>query len=116
MGFIDMSLWMKLKARSKLIRAFRSGGIHLDYKMSDGTVRKIFPKIHSVKVNSDLTQYVFTLPNGLNPELLKKHYYVFLQYFGKTIELDGEFKKYVLTIHEKTMPSELVYKYQEISE
>src|SRR5690606_24098431 len=34
----------------------------------------------------------------------------------KTIELDGEFKKYVLTIHEKTMPSELVYKYQEISE
>ena len=71
MDFIAMSMWMKLKARSKLIRAFRSGGIHLDYKMSDGTVRKIFPKIHSIKVSNDTTQYVFTLPNGLSPELLK---------------------------------------------
>lgn len=109
-----MTLWARLQARKKLIDAFRSGKIHLNYKMSDGNERKIFPKIHSVKIKEQATEYVFTLPNGLNPNVIKKNYFAFLQHFGKTIELDGEFKKYVLTIYRKSMSSELKYDFEQI--
>ncbi|WP_230200103.1 FtsK/SpoIIIE domain-containing protein [Bacillus niameyensis] len=84
--------------------------------MSDGTIRKVFPKIHSLKISNEILEYVFTLPNGLNPKLLKENYFVFLQHFGKSIELEGEFKKYVLTVYQQAMTSELTYNFEEFKE
>lgn len=104
-----MSLWAKLKTRHKLIRAFRSGNIYLTY-----TERYIFPKIHAVSLNESTTTIAFTLPNGLNPDLLKKNFYVFQQYFGKNIELDGEFKRYTLRINHTSMPKNLPYNFSSI--
>ncbi|WP_374049110.1 FtsK/SpoIIIE domain-containing protein [Neobacillus sp. OS1-32] len=106
-----LTLWAKLKARHKLIKAFRAGNIHLTYKMIDGTDRTILPKIHAVTINDSATTLIFTLPNGLNPDLLKKNFYVFQQHFGKNIELSGEIKRYTLRINHDSLPKVLPYNY-----
>jgi S-DNA-T family DNA segregation ATPase FtsK/SpoIIIE len=111
---VTLSLWAKLKTRNKLIKAFRSGNIHLTYKTTDGNDRYIFPKIHAVTIYDTATTVIFTLPNGLNPELLKKNFYVFQQHFGKNVELSGEVKRYTLRINNASLPKKLTYKYTDI--
>lgn len=107
--------WAKLKVRKKLIDAFKSGKIHLTYKAADNE-RLIFPKIHSVNLAKETTTITFTLPNGLNPELLQKNYFAFQQHFGNGIELEGEYKKFELKIYNAPMPSELIYNFKSIKE
>lgn len=107
-------LWAKLQTRNKLIKAFRSGDMHLTYKMSDGNERLIFPKIRNVNISDSSTTITFTLPNGLDPKLLKKNYYVFEQYFGQNVELDGEVKRFTLTVNKGSLPKELTYNYAKI--
>jgi DNA segregation ATPase FtsK/SpoIIIE, S-DNA-T family len=109
-----MSIWAKLQTRSKLVKAFKSGGLHLTYKMSDDNERLILPKIRNVSINDASTTITFTLPNGLDPKLLQKNYYVFEQYFGQNIELDGDIKRFTLTINNGTLPKELTYNYAKI--
>ncbi|MBS4191722.1 AAA family ATPase [Bacillus sp. FJAT-49705] len=106
--------WAKLQTRKKLIDAFKSGEIHLTYKIDKDNKRLIFPKIHSVDLEKESTTITFTLPNGLNPDLLKKNFFAFQQHFGKNIELDGEIKKYSLTVYHTSMPSELRYNFEQI--
>lgn len=105
--------WEKLKVRKKLIDAFKSGKIHLTYKTADYE-RLIFPKIHAVDLAKESTTITFTLPNGLNPDLLEKNYYAFQQHFGEGIEIEGEYKKFVLKVFNSSMPSELSYNYKNI--
>jgi S-DNA-T family DNA segregation ATPase FtsK/SpoIIIE len=106
--------WAKMMTRKQLIKAFRSGDMYISYKMSDGNERLILPKIHAVTIYDSATTIVFTLPNGLDPKLLKKNYYVFEQYFGTNIELDGEVKRYTLRINNGSLPKELTYDYSKI--
>jgi S-DNA-T family DNA segregation ATPase FtsK/SpoIIIE len=105
-----VNLLAELKTRKKLISAFRSGGLYLTY----GKDRLIFPKIHAVKIGNEKTSLTFTLPNGLNPDILKKNFYVFQQYFGKHIELNGEIKRFSLIVHNKAISEVLPYNYDEI--
>ncbi|WP_256237339.1 FtsK/SpoIIIE domain-containing protein [Bacillus sp. EB600] len=105
-----MSIWEKLKARRQLIKAFRTAQIYRSYSTDNGD-RYILPKIHSVAINDHSTEYVFTLPTGINPDLLKKNFYVFQQVFGKQIELDGEIKRFVLTVYKTGITKELTYRY-----
>jgi S-DNA-T family DNA segregation ATPase FtsK/SpoIIIE len=107
-----MSIWEKLQARSKLISAFKSSGI---YKTIGSDERKVFPKIQSVKINDQSTEYVFSLLNGMDPKEVIKKEYVFKQYFGKNIKLDGEIKKFVLTVYQKSFSNELKYKTEDIT-
>jgi DNA segregation ATPase FtsK/SpoIIIE, S-DNA-T family len=107
-------LWAKLMIRKKLIKAFRSGDMYLTYKMSDDNERLIFPKIRNVSINDASTTITFTLPNGLDPKLLQKNYYVFEQYFGQNVELDGEVKRFTLTVNKGSLPKELTYNYSKI--
>ncbi|WP_226619892.1 FtsK/SpoIIIE domain-containing protein [Cytobacillus firmus] len=107
--------WEKLKVRKKLIDAFKSGKIHLSYKSADHE-RLISPKIHAVDLANESTTITFTLPNGLNPELLDKNFFAFQQHFGNAIELEGEYKKFVLKIYNASMPSELIYSYKNIKD
>lgn len=102
-----MSLWQKLRARKKLINSFKSAGLYL------GDNERIYPKIHSVKLSDRATEYVFTLPNGLDPKLVTKHYYAFVQHFGESIELDGDYKRYTLLIRKKPAES-IPYDFEEI--
>ncbi|MEO2074842.1 MAG: FtsK/SpoIIIE domain-containing protein [Bacillus sp. (in: firmicutes)] len=107
-------LWAKLMTRKKLVKAFRSGDMYLTYKMSDGNERLILPKIHAVTLYDSATTIVFSLPNGLDPKLLKKNYYVFEQYFGNNIELDGDIKRFTLTVNKGSLPNELTYNFAKI--
>lgn len=104
-----MKLWKELKVRKKMISAFKSGGIYLG-----DLERPIYPKIRAVTNNNEVTAITFTLPNGLNPDLLKKNFYSFQQHFGKSIELDGEVKKFELKIYHQSMPKELLYNFEQI--
>lgn len=109
-----MSIWAKLQTRKKLVKAFRSGDMYLTYKMNDGNERQILPKIHHVNIDDSATTITFTLPNGLDPKLLKKNYYVFEQYFGPNVELNGEVKRFTLTVNSGSLPKELTYNYAKI--
>lgn len=100
-----MILWQKLKARSKLVKAFRTAQIYRSYSTDNGE-RYILPKIHSVNTNNHSTKFVFTLPVGVNPDLLKKNFFVFEQIFGKRIKLDGEIKTFVLSVRKPKEPGE----------
>lgn len=103
--------WAKLKVRKKLIDAFKAGDIYLD----EGTERKILPKIRSVNLSNESTTLTFTLPNGLDPKLLTKNFYVFQQYFGRTIELDGDIKRFTLKVFTASMPKDLPYSFADIA-
>jgi DNA segregation ATPase FtsK/SpoIIIE, S-DNA-T family len=101
------------RAKSALKKAFYNAGLFISYKNGDKTYR-IFPKIHSVKIDDDQTEYVFTLRNGMDPKEVTKKEYVFMQHFGEHIELDGDHKTFTLTIYRKTFPRNLQYNYSEI--
>lgn len=106
-------MWEKLKARKQLIKALRIAQIYLSYSTDSGE-RYILPKIHSVTLKEHFTKYVFTLPTGINPDLLKKNFYVFQQVFGKQIEFNGEIKKFVLTVYKDGITKDLTYRYSDI--
>jgi len=109
-----VSIWAKLSTRKKLIKAFRSADMYLKYKTTADTERQILPKIHYVNISDSSTTITFTLPNGLDPKLLKKNYYVFEQYFGQNVELDGEVKRFTLTVNKGALSKELTYNYATI--
>jgi DNA segregation ATPase FtsK/SpoIIIE, S-DNA-T family len=101
------------RAKSALKKAFYNAGMFIQYKNGDKEM-KIFPKIHSVKIDEDQTEYVFTLLNGMDPKDVSKKEYVFMQHFGGNIKLDGDHKKFTLTIYRKSFPKELKYDYDAI--
>ena len=107
-----MKLLKDLKARQKLIKVFKESGI---YKTIGSDERKIYPKIHNIP-NGKYNYYTFTLPNGIDPKLLKKKFYVFQQIFGDGVYLDGEFKNFTLTIKDSKKIPQVKYYYKQILE
>jgi DNA segregation ATPase FtsK/SpoIIIE, S-DNA-T family len=105
---VKVRLWKELKVRKKMVESFKSAGMYL------GTIEKPkFPKIHSVKVSDKITEIVFTLPAGLDPKLLKKNEFVFQQKFGKNTVIKGELKHFTLTNYTTSIPSKLIYNYDQ---
>ncbi|RHW31499.1 cell division protein FtsK [Neobacillus notoginsengisoli] len=104
-----MNYWVKLKARHKLIKAFRYAGV---YKTVGTDNRKIFPKIHKLDLTTHSEEYVFSLPSGLDPQILKKNFFAFQQVFGTSISLEGEVKTFVLKVFSHSLPSELTYNFE----
>jgi DNA segregation ATPase FtsK/SpoIIIE, S-DNA-T family len=98
-----------------LRKAFRNAGLYIKRGSGKEEV-KVFPKIHSATFNheSRVTTYVFTLLNGMDPYEIKKKEYVFQQHFGTNMEIEGDVKKFVLTIYGSTLPSELPYSFKKI--
>lgn len=107
-----MNLFKSMKARSKLISAFKEAGI---YKEVGTEKRKLFPVIHNVP-NEEYDYYVFTLRNGIDPKLLKKNFFVFQQFFGENVILDGDYKVFKLAIKQTTLIDPVEYDYNLISE
>lgn len=108
----------KSKAKAELIKAFRSAGLHKTYKSKGGSERTIFPQIHDIHLDkvSKTLRYTFTLLNGMDPKEVKKKEFVFRQHFGRSIVLEGDLKKYVLTIYATSMPKELPFKVEGVRE
>ncbi|MGG3694311.1 FtsK/SpoIIIE domain-containing protein [Heyndrickxia ginsengihumi] len=100
-----MSVWASMQTRRKLFKAFKAGEIYR--KIDD---HFLYPKIRNVSTNDNSTTITFTLPTGLDPKLIEKRHYVFEQIFGKYIEIDGEIKRFTLTVYKMSMVEELTYK------
>lgn len=111
-------LLLRHQARTELIKAFKSAGLFKRYKSRSGSERFIYPKIHDVRFDeeNECLRYTFSILNGTDPADVWKKEYCFRQHFGRNIELEGDLKKFVLTIHSKGMPSELPYNPAEIAE
>lgn len=105
----------ELKAKAKLRRCLKSAGLVCKYKNGDKDIT-VYPKIHDVKFDDKKksTLYVFTLINGMDPADVKKKEFVFNQHFGKNIEIDGDYKKFELTVYQNGLPKDLSYKYKDI--
>jgi DNA segregation ATPase FtsK/SpoIIIE, S-DNA-T family len=106
---------LKQLLKRDLRKAFRNADLYIKRKAGKEEV-KVYPKIHSATFNheSKITTYVFTLLNGMDPKEIKKKEYVFQQHFGPNIEMEGEVKKFVLTIYGSTLPTELPYSFTKI--
>lgn len=105
----------KQKAKASLRKAFKNAGLYMKFKNGDKDVQ-VFPKIHSVQFDDEkkTTTYVFDLVRGMDPkEVIKKHF-VFMQHFGKNIDLDGDHKTFELIIYENGIKRELTYKFKDI--
>ncbi|MGD6775248.1 FtsK/SpoIIIE domain-containing protein [Sutcliffiella horikoshii] len=107
-----MRNWLaKQRAKGELLNVFKIADIGVRDKE-----RFRAPKIHDIAFNyNDQTlRYVFTLPNGVDPKLVRKKEYVFHQVFGKNIRLTGDLKKYTLTIFAGELPKKVTYNYADI--
>jgi S-DNA-T family DNA segregation ATPase FtsK/SpoIIIE len=67
------SFLINLKRRKNLIKAFKSAGIYKSFQTDNGE-RFIYPKIQDIRDTKKTIKYVFTLPVGVNPDLLKKQF------------------------------------------
>jgi S-DNA-T family DNA segregation ATPase FtsK/SpoIIIE len=103
-----------LKARYKLTKVFRIGSIYKTIGSGENE-KKIFPKIHNIP-NSKYDYYTFSLPNGIDPKLLKKNFYVFQQIFGEGVHLEGDFKTFTLRIRISKLIDEVDYDYPKLLE
>jgi DNA segregation ATPase FtsK/SpoIIIE, S-DNA-T family len=102
-------------AKAKLRRCFKSAGLIDKHKSGDKEVI-VYPKIHDLKFDEELkaTRYVFTLVNGMDPKEISKKEFVFMQHFGKNIELEGDYKKFELKVYQNGLVEELLYRYDDI--
>ncbi|KYD30041.1 FtsK/SpoIIIE domain-containing protein [Geobacillus sp. B4113_201601] len=100
----------KQQMKSMLRKCFRSAEIYQIYKSGDKMIY-IYPKIHSVQFKENKTVFTFTLRNGMNPSEITKKEYVFQQIFGKQIEIDGDIKKFTLTIYHHAFDDKVPYDY-----
>jgi S-DNA-T family DNA segregation ATPase FtsK/SpoIIIE len=109
-----MNFLQTLMHRKKLVKVFDNAGI---YKEIGEDKRRIYPKIHRIQDRKKAIQYVFSVPVGVDPGLMKKKFYVFEQIFGESIDLDGGSKTFVLSVKKPRDPNEnddLVYSINEI--
>lgn len=77
------------KQRAKLRKAFKSANIGLKFTNKKKKDRWVYPKILQTTVAHDRTEFAFRLPKGLNPDTVQKSDWVFQQYFGPIIRLEG---------------------------
>lgn len=106
------------KEERKLRRAFRQGGIYLHYERNEKNYF-VFPKIHSVSMTDEVTEFVFTLPTGLDPSLLDRHFFVFRQTYGEQVELEPihqNDKSFSLKVFKKSMPSFVKFDFEAFKE
>ncbi|MFY4775520.1 FtsK/SpoIIIE domain-containing protein [Metabacillus sp. RGM 3146] len=106
-----MTHYLKMKARGRLMKAFEAGGIYL--KHGD---RKQYPRIHDVNIAANYLRYVFTIPNGFNPEELSDAEFVFHQLFGEQVELAGRTKRFTLTVYFEGLPALIRYNFEDYRE
>ncbi|MFJ7680351.1 FtsK/SpoIIIE domain-containing protein [Peribacillus sp. NPDC097198] len=110
--FID-----RQSAKIELKKAFKNAGLIQKYKNGSKEIT-IYPKIHEIKIDKDnkTLRYTFSLLKGTDPKEMIKKEYVFKQHFSKNIEIEGDLKNYVLTLHASPLNNDNVpYNFEEIS-
>jgi DNA segregation ATPase FtsK/SpoIIIE, S-DNA-T family len=101
------------RAKKKLRNAFYSAGLYIPYQSGEKEI-KAFPKIHSVKIDDDKLEYVFTLLNGMDPKEVTKKEFVFKQVFGQHVEIKGDYKRFILTVYKRVHNQAFGFDYNEL--
>ncbi|EOO71567.1 MULTISPECIES: FtsK/SpoIIIE domain-containing protein [Bacillus cereus group] len=83
--------------RNQLIEVFGKSGLYTEHQTRGGKV-PIYPKIHDVSFSKESVRYVFTIPNGLDPQKIEKKWFCFQQILGRNITIEGDLKKFVLHV------------------
>ncbi|PGO42996.1 cell division protein FtsK [Bacillus thuringiensis] len=90
--------WLhKQGLRNQLMEVFGKAGLFVDHQTRGGKV-PIYPKIHSISSTQENIQYVFTIPNGLDPKTIEKKWFCFQQILGRNVAIEGDIKKFVLNV------------------
>lgn len=105
-------MFEKLRARGRLINAFKLAGIYREIKRGD-RIAKHYPRIRSIEIAEEYTKYSFTLLNGIDPAKLKDSEWIFKQVFGKPFQLDGKSKTFTLTVYNSELPKEVKYRFED---
>jgi S-DNA-T family DNA segregation ATPase FtsK/SpoIIIE len=92
--------------KARLNNAFIVSGMYLEFKKGDTPIRR-YPSIGAFHDKEDYYEYVFYLPQGMNPEKVKENEYIFPQTFNKKYELKGDGTKYVLKVFKKELPEKI---------
>ncbi len=105
--------WSKMKWRGKLMKCFKDGGIVKSVKHGQHK-NEYYPTIQDIHIDKTRVRFVFTLKNGMNPELVLNNMWLFKQTFGEHIELSGKYKQFILSVYSKGMPTKINYNYRDI--
>lgn len=105
----------KQLAKKELKKAFKNAGLYNKRKNGEHEI-KIFPKIHDISFNHEqhTITYTFTLLNGMDPKEVKKKEYVFLQHFGRSTTIEGDLKRFIVTVYMKEVDSSVKWDFDEI--
>ncbi|MED0999046.1 FtsK/SpoIIIE domain-containing protein [Bacillus mobilis] len=85
------------KLRNRLKEVFAKAGLYTEHQTRGGKV-PIYPKVHNVSSSRESVRYVFTIPNGLDPQKIEKKWFCFQQILGRNITIEGDVKKFVLHV------------------
>ncbi|MED1002723.1 FtsK/SpoIIIE domain-containing protein [Bacillus mobilis] len=85
------------KLRNRLKEVFAKAGLYTEHQTRGGKV-PIYPKVHNVSSSTESVRYVFTIPNGLDPQKIEKKWFCFQQILGRNITIEGDLKKFVLHV------------------
>jgi S-DNA-T family DNA segregation ATPase FtsK/SpoIIIE len=102
-----------MRQKAELKRAFHKAELYHVYKNNGGKATYVYPKIHAIKSQEYETVYVFTLRNGMDPKEVKKKQFVFEQFFGSKLELEGDVKRFTIKVYKKELNSFYDYKYSD---
>ncbi|CAM4399496.1 cell division protein FtsK [Bacillus manliponensis] len=107
--------WFHQKTlKHQLTEVFQKAGLYVEHETKGGKV-PIYPKIHAISEDDERTQYVFTLPNGLDPERIQKRWFCFQQILGRNIKIEGDIKRFILNVYSsKTGLNPYSYSYSQI--
>ncbi|ALZ64673.1 DNA translocase FtsK (plasmid) [Bacillus cereus] len=85
------------RLRNQLIEVFGKAGLYTEHQTRGGKV-PIYPKIHHVSSSTESVRYIFTIPNGLDPQKIEKKWFCFQQILGRNLTIEGDIKKFVLHV------------------
>lgn len=90
--------WVRTqRLRNQLMEVFGKAGLYTEHQTRGGKV-PIYPKVHNVSSSAESVRYVFTIPNGLDPQKIEKKWFCFQQILGPNITIEGDVKKFVLHV------------------
>ncbi|MGE6619514.1 FtsK/SpoIIIE domain-containing protein [Bacillus mycoides] len=87
----------KQSLKNQLIEVFGKVGLYIEHQTRGGKV-PIYPKIHAISTSKESVRYVFTIPNGLDPQKIEKRWFCFQQILGRNVAIEGDIKKFVLHV------------------
>ncbi|MBG9938563.1 MULTISPECIES: FtsK/SpoIIIE domain-containing protein [Bacillus] len=104
--------FQKRSLKHQLIEVFQKAGLYTEHQTRGGKI-PIYPKIHDVSSTTERVRYVFTVPNGLDPQSIEKKWFCFQQILGRNVAIEGNIKKFVLHVFHSSAGLELyAYSYK----